>query len=88
MNTRCMTGRSYTPHILLGNARGPVLVARKQKTRGRRRLLNLHRLEAVLPDDDVGGCAVLTVVEEDDPVYSVSVYHPGSGETRKVVLGR
>lgn len=29
--------------------------------------LNLHLLEAVLPDNDVGRSAVLAVVEEDDP---------------------
>jgi hypothetical protein len=30
--------------------------------------LNLHLLEAVLPDNDVGGNTVLTVVEKDDPI--------------------
>jgi hypothetical protein len=30
--------------------------------------LNLHLLEAVLPDDNVRGDTILPVVEEDDPI--------------------
>jgi hypothetical protein len=39
-----------------------------RQNRKRSGSLDLHLLEAVLPDDDVGRGAVLAVVEEDDPV--------------------
>jgi hypothetical protein len=44
-----------------------------RQTGCRRVFLNLHLLEAVLPDNDVRGGAVLAVVEEDDPVALQSV---------------
>lgn len=36
------------------------------------RPLNLHLLEAVLPDNNVWGDAILAVVEEDNPGYGQS----------------
>jgi hypothetical protein len=54
--------------------------------------LNLHDLNTVLPDDDVGGNTVLTVVEQDDAVWSDQQVHcrdrssPSSGRCVHVYI--
>lgn len=45
----------------------------KAPDNGHKKHLDLHLSETVLPDDDIGGDTILTVVEEDDPIVIESV---------------